>query len=79
MDWVKEHKDEQIFLGCPSDFDKDLNVLMNGAKLKIGGFVLQKSYRFLVCRSSLQHNSQQAPKVFNYLCKEEHLENPRAW
>lgn len=26
-----------------------------------------------------KHNSQQAPKVFNYLCKEEHLENPRAW
>lgn len=40
--------------GLSSDFDKDLNVLMNGAKLKIGGFVLQKSYRFLVCRSSLQ-------------------------
>lgn len=50
---------------------------MNGMKLKIGGFVLQKSYRFLVCH--FKRDSQQAPKVLNYLCKEEQLEDPRAW
>lgn len=60
--------------GLTPDFAKDLNVIMNGTRQKMGFFFLYKSCRFLKRNSSLR-----ALNICHYLCKMEHLEKPRAW